>query len=285
MVKGCCMKEIPQFSIVHAEALEKFPCYLWWPREAMNIKVASRCFNLSNTFLNMVFKHFGNEKEHNRLDWSSYFLSQLSSWASPSGLAKFQKQTLYSCIPVSLLAFATVTSDSLSLSCLHLIKICSSRETVTSPFLPYAHPKNRHWTRDSVPISPYPTVLIFMTGDSFVSAKQKGNWWTPLSSVLKRKNKSVCSWYLSEKMNFKLVLSCYLGENKQQEKKPEISASKTLHLSSSSLWTSVFFTPNMPSFDSQAMIRCIWKGKEDPHLHGFQQKRTLKCKPSFLADQ
>ena len=114
----------------------------------MNIKVASRWFNLSNAFLNMVFKHFGNEKAHNGLDWSSYFLSQLSSWASPSGLDKFQKRTLYSCIPVSLLTFATVTSD--SLSCLHFIKICSSRETVASPFLPSAHAKKRHWTRDSV---------------------------------------------------------------------------------------------------------------------------------------
>lgn len=115
----------------------------------MNIKVAGSWFNLCNAFLDMVFKHFGNENAHNELAWTSYFLSQLSSWASPSGLAKVQKQTLYSYVPGSLLTFTAITSD--SLSCLHFIKISSSRETLTSPFLPCAHPpKNkRHQTRDS----------------------------------------------------------------------------------------------------------------------------------------
>lgn len=31
-------------------------------------------------------------------------------------------------------------------------------------------------------------------------------------------------------------------------------------------------TPHRPCSDSQAMIRCTWKWKEDSHLHGFWQK-------------
>lgn len=77
----------------------------------------------------MVFKHFGNECAHNELAWTPCFLSRLSSWASPSGLAKVQKQTLNSYVSVSLLTFTAITSD--SLSCLHFLKISSSREMTT----------------------------------------------------------------------------------------------------------------------------------------------------------
>lgn len=184
----------------------------------------------------MIFKHSGNKNAHNGLAWSLYFLSQLSSWASPSGLAKVQKQTLYSCIPASLLTFATVTSD--SLSCLHLIKICSSREKTTSPFLPYAHPNNRHWTRESAPTK----VLIFMTEtltkgnhlfleeihaslwsdtemthyQESLRAKWQDNWWKPLSGVSRRK-KNVCSWCLSRRWTWPILLpgssSLWTNEN------------------------------------------------------------------------
>lgn len=134
--KSAAGRKPPQPSLIHAENLENLPCYLWWPWDAMNIKVASSWFNLGNAFLDMVFKHFGNECAHNELAWTSCFLSRLSSWASPSGLAKVQKQTLNSYVSVSLLTFTAITSD--SLSCLHFLKISSSRE-MTCPCLPCAH--------------------------------------------------------------------------------------------------------------------------------------------------
>lgn len=122
--------------------LRKYPA-IWWPRKVLNIKVAGSWFNLCNTFLDMVFKHFGNENVHNGLAWTPYSLSRLSSWAFPSGLAKFQKQTLYVHVPVSLLTFAVMTSD--SLSCFRFFKICSSREMLTSPFFVLcAYPQKRH---------------------------------------------------------------------------------------------------------------------------------------------
>lgn len=123
------------------------------------------------------------------------------------------KSKHYSCIPVSLLTFATVISD--SLSCLHFIKIYSSRETLTSSFLPCAHPKKRNWTRDATPLLPRPPKKswflwqkLYMGNDLFleefhaslwsdkemahyqepVRAKWKGNWWKPLSGVSKEKN-------------------------------------------------------------------------------------------------
>lgn len=135
--KSVAWRKPPQASLIHAENLENLPCYLWWPWKAMNIKVASSWFNLCNAFLDMVFKHFGNESAHNELAWTSCVLSRLSSWASPSGLAKVQKQTLNSYVSVSSLTFTAITSD--SLSSLHFLKISSSRE-MTCPCLPCAHP-------------------------------------------------------------------------------------------------------------------------------------------------
>lgn len=93
----------PLFSIRHSEVVVKLPCYLGWPRKAMNTKAASSWFNLGNEFLDMVFKHFGNENAHNELSWTLCFLSRLSSWASPRGLAILQTQALHSCSPVRLL--------------------------------------------------------------------------------------------------------------------------------------------------------------------------------------
>lgn len=223
---------------------------IWWPRKARNVKVAGSCFNLGNAFLDMVFKHFGKENAHNGLAWTLYFLSRLSSWDSPRGLAKFQKQTLHSYVPVSLLTSAAVTSD--SLSCLRFITFYSSGATLISPFLPCTHPRKGHWTGVSAP-PPLPpkNVLIFMTetlqsgitcfwknfehlwSDKEMThyqetgrAKWKGNRWKALSISQKGKKKIVFSLYLSKKMA--LVLAYILGGGAQAtEKQPEVSPSKS----------------------------------------------------------
>lgn len=265
-VKGCppwhgksaAWRKPPQPSLIHAENLENLPCYLWWPWDAMNIKVASSWFNLGNAFLDMVFKHFGNECAHNELAWTLCFLSRLSSWASPSGLAKVQKQTLNSYVSVSLLTFTAITSD--SLSCLHFLKISSSRE-MTCPCLPCAHPLKRE-----VPYQRFSPkqALTFMTETLQRGIKCFWKNFEHLSAVTKRWLVTKSPWEyngketnetsfkcLKEKRKKKrfapdssqgrctMVLSYFLGGNKQEEEKPETSLSKsTFPLSVFNLWTS-----------------------------------------------
>lgn len=136
------------------------------------------------------------------------------------------KSKHYSCIPVSLLTFATVISDSLSY--LHFIKIYSSRETLTSSFLLCAHPKKRNFlhlkcntTSPQLPLK----VLIFVTEmlhvcfwkKSCISLKWQRDGSLPTACESKMEGRLMkttfrchkrkkCSWYLSKKMN--LVLSC-----------------------------------------------------------------------------
>lgn len=159
------------------------------------------------------------------------------------------KSKHYSCIPVSLLTFATVISDSLSY--LHFIKIYSSRETLTSSFLLCAHPKKRNFlhlkcntTSPQLPLK----VLIFVTemlhGEKFVSgrnhaslwsdkemahyqqpvrAKWKDDWWKPLSGVTKEKSAPDTSrrrwtWYYhanwEETNNRKNLISHLLNQHR-----------------------------------------------------------------------
>lgn len=99
------------------------------------VQMLSSWFNLSIAFLNTISKHFGNKNVHNGLAWSSYFLSQHSSCASPSGLAQFQKQILHSSIPVALLTLATVPSGSPSCLCF-LKNLCSHRRSGQITFAP-----------------------------------------------------------------------------------------------------------------------------------------------------
>lgn len=130
---------------------------IWWPRRARNIKVASSWFNLGNAFLDMVFKHFGNETAHNGLAWTLYFLSRLSSWASPSGLAPLQKQTLHSYVPVSLLTSAAITSD-----CHAFVSRTLFIKSNTDQLGFWPAPTPERGTGPEIQLPPY-HVLIFMT--------------------------------------------------------------------------------------------------------------------------
>lgn len=223
----------------------------------MNIKVASSWFNLCNAFLDMVFKHFGNENAHNELAWTSYFLSQLSSWASPSGLAKVQKQTLYSYVPGSLLTFTAITSD--SLSCLHFIKISSSRETLTSPFLPCAHPpKNkRHQTRHSAQNMPWFLWKKFSKRESWVSGRISSTslkWQRDgllpkahenimegklMKTTFKRLRGKKKKRFACDSSQGRCTWSYHASWEKRSKRKRNWShhLKLTFHLSSSSLWT------------------------------------------------
>lgn len=256
----------------------------------------------------MVFKHFGNECAHNELAWTSCFLSRLSSWASPSGLAKVQKQTLNSYVSVSLLTFTAITSD--SLSCLHFLKISSSRE-MTCPCLPCAHPLKKE-----VPYQRFSLkqALTFMTESlqrgikcfwknfEHLSAVTKDGLlpkahenimerklMKPLSSVSKRKKKKRFAPDSSQG-RCTMVLSYFLGGNKQEEEKPETSLSKsTFPLSVFNLWTSggilmaSYFLPHPQQaiFRFSYIIRCLWKWKDDSHLRGFWQKEHQNASPHF----
>lgn len=87
-----------------------------------------------------------------------------------------------------------------------------------------------------------------------------------------------------------MVLSYFLGGNKQEEEKPETSLSKsTFPLSVFNLWTSEgilmasYFLPHPQQaiFRFSYIIRCLWKWKDDSHLRGFWQKEHQNASPHF----
>ena len=161
----------------------------------------------------MVFKHLGNESAHNELAWTSYFLSQLSSWASPSGLAKVQKQTLNLDVSVSLLTFTAITSD--SLSCLHFLKISSSRE-MTCPCLPCAHPSKK-----DVPYQRFSPkqALTFMTETLQRGIKYFWKNFEHLSGVTKRWLVTKSPWGYNGKETDETTFKCLKKKIKKKKKK------------------------------------------------------------------
>ena len=166
---------------------------------------------LTYAFLDMVFKHFGNESAYNELAWTSYFLSQLSSWASPSGLAKVQKQTLNLDVSVSLLTFTAITSD--SLSCLHFPKISSSRE-MTCPCLPCAHPLKKE-----VPYQRFSPkqALTFMTETLQRGIKCFWKNFEHLSGVTKRWLVTKSPWGYNGKETDETTFKCLKKKRKKRE--------------------------------------------------------------------